>query len=148
MNFQKLTRMMNKRMTFNEFLEAEQKRHSPRKHSNEEHKLQCACVRWFRLQYPLLANALFAIPNGGSRNKIEANNMKQEGVTAGVADLILLMRNANYGALCIEMKTLKGIQSETQKKWQHLTESLGNKYVICRSFEEFTKIITDYMKNI
>ena len=50
-----------------------------------EHRLQVACVRWFRLQHPNVL--IFAIPNGGQRNVVTAKRLKDEGVVAGVADL-------------------------------------------------------------
>ena len=110
-----------------------------------ESQIQCGCVKWFRLQYQSIGRMLFAVPNGGARNVIEASIMKGEGVTAGVSDLILLVPRKGYGALCIEMKTPKGKQSEYQKQWQHLTERNGNMYVICRTFEDFKKAIQDYL---
>lgn len=140
---------MKTRMTLDEmFRLQEQDKRKPRQpHDDEEHRIQCSCVRWFRLRYPKLAEVLFAIPNGGSRHKAEAGRMKSEGVTAGVADLILLKSNRFYGALCLEMKTPKGRQSDTQKHWQKLVESAGNKYIICRSLDDFIREVTDYLNN-
>lgn len=86
--------------------------------SDEEHRIQTACVRWFRLKYPHLFARLFAVPNGGRRDGVTGARLKAEGVLAGVADLILLVPNAGYHALLIEMKTPKGRQSESQRAWQ------------------------------
>ena len=80
----------------------------------KEANLQAACVRWFRYQYPKYSMILFAIPNGGSRNPIEAVNLKSQGVVSGVADLILLTSNGVFSSLCIEMKADKGKQTENQ----------------------------------
>jgi len=135
-------------MTYDEMLKAARVPNTRAKPKNEEYRIQCACVRWFRLQYPKLRSVLFAVPNGGSRNKIEAGNMKQEGVTPGVADLILLKSNRFYGALCIEMKTSAGRQSGLQKAWQREAEANGAKYVICRSLEEFMREVNNYLKDI
>lgn len=137
-------------MTLDEMLhlQNQDKRKHKQHHNDEEHRIQCSCVRWFGLQYPKYEDILFAIPNGGSRNKIEAGRMKQEGVTPGVSDLILLKSNRFYGALCIEMKTQKGKQSETQKHWQKVVESTGNKYVVCRSLDEFIKVVKEYFDNM
>ena len=44
----------------------------------EEAKLQTNCFRWFDYQYPELKMLLFAVPNGGSRNVIEAANLKAQ----------------------------------------------------------------------
>lgn len=118
-----------------------------RKHPSErEHNLQVACVRWLKLQYPQFAHNLFAVPNGGKRDKVTAGKMKAEGVLAGVSDLIFLKSNANFGALLIEMKDEKGKQSEAQKEWQKLIEADGYKYVVCRSLEDFMREIKDYIE--
>lgn len=90
---------------------------------------------------------LFAVPNGGGRSRVEAAIMKGEGVTPGVADLILLEPRGGFASLCIEMKKdAKARQSEAQKSWQAAAESFGNKYVVCRSFEQFQETVRDYMK--
>lgn len=113
----------------------------------QESAIQRTCVAWFRAQYPEHALMLFAVPNGGGRSKIEAAIMKAEGVTAGVADLILLEARGGYGSLCIEMKTREkeSKQRPTQKVWQEATESAGNRYVVVRSFEAFRALVSEYM---
>jgi hypothetical protein len=112
---------------------------------HEESQIQRNCVTWFRLQYPSIACLLFAVPNGGARNKREAAIMKGEGVTAGVADVILLYPSSGFHSLCIEFKTEKGKQQPSQKKWQELIETYGYKYVICRSFDDFRNTIKQYL---
>lgn len=113
---------------------------------HEESLIQQACVRWFRLQYPKLALNLFAVPNGGARKRTEAAIMKAEGVTAGVADLLLLFPAKHYHGLCIEMKTPKGKQQPSQKIWQRVAEDAGYKYVICRSLDDFIGQINSYLR--
>lgn len=112
----------------------------------QERLLQENCLRWFRLQYPDLQPLLFAVPNGGSRNATEAANLKKQGVTSGVSDLILLKANKEHSALCIEMKVGKNKQTDKQKAWQKAVTENGNKYVVCRSFEEFEREINQYLK--
>ena len=112
-----------------------------------ESKIQIACVRWFRYQYPHYALNLFSVPNGGWRGKFEAAIMKAEGITAGVSDLLLLVPNKTHHGLCIEMKTgEKGSrQSESQKEWQAAVESQGYQYTVCHCFDEFVTTITRYL---
>lgn len=119
------------------------------KQNHEESTLQRACVAWFRAQYPEHELMLFAVPNGGRRGKKEARIMKGEGVTAGVADLILLLPRGPFGSLCIEMKTTRknSRQRDSQKAWQAAAERAGNKYVIIRTQEEFEDVVTEYMGN-
>lgn len=110
-----------------------------------ESKIQIACKRWFDYQYRQFASLLFAVPNGGQRGKFEAAIMKSEGVTPGVADMILLVSRRGYGSLCIEFKTETGKQSEKQKEWERIATICGNKYVIVRSLEQFIKVVTEYL---
>lgn len=113
--------------------------------NHNESNLQKSCVRWFRLQYPKLASLLFAVPNGGARSAVTGAILKAEGVTKGVADLLLLVPVRNYHALCIEMKTAKGRQSTTQKQWEKAVTMQGYKYIVCRSFTDFVKQINEYL---
>ena len=134
----------------------------------EEHNIQCACVRWFNLQWPQYRGLLFAVPNGGARSKATAGKLKAEGVVPGVADLILLVpKNTNpsiekygtitleidgqipeiwYHALCIEMKTKTGRQSAEQGLWQLKVEQQGYKYAVCRSLDEFMSVVNGYLQ--
>ena len=114
---------------------------------HKESDTQIACVRWFRLQYPKLAKLLISVPNGGRRDIVTGKILKAEGAIAGVSDLILLLQRGDFGCLCIEMKTDKGTQSDSQKAWQKETEKFGNKYVICRSIDDFMKEINLYLFN-
>jgi hypothetical protein len=51
---------------------------------------------------------LFAIPNGGARDRIAASAMKMEGVRAGVPDLFFAHPSGRYHGLFIEMKKRVG----------------------------------------
>lgn len=110
-----------------------------------ESQIQQACVRWFALQYSQYIGLLAAIPNGGRRDEVTGKILKAEGVVPGVSDLILFIPRQGYHALMIEMKTEKGQQQPSQKRWQALVEAQGYKYVICRSVFEFIKIINEYL---
>lgn len=135
-------------MKFDEFRELAGRHAGRKRPDDEEHRIQTACVRWFRLKYPHLAARLFAVPNGGRRDDITGARLKEEGVLAGVADLILLVPNADYHALLIEMKTPKGRQSESQKTWQRaVTGNDDYLYVVCRSLEEFINEVEEYLNN-
>ena len=117
------------------------------KTNHKESSLQQACVYWFKLQFPGHRQLLFAVPNGGFRIAREAARLYAEGVVPGVADLILLESRGGYGSLCIEMKTTEksSRQSDRQKEWQHYAELMGNRYVICRTFDEFRAVVYEYM---
>mgnify|MGYP001521482673 FL=1 len=132
-------------MTYEEYLQEQKKKKSRRPPRDEEHRLQCDCVSWFCLQYPAWRGLLFAVPNGGRRDGITGKKLKDEGVVPGVSDLLLLYPSGKYHALCVEMKTPKGRQSEVQKAWQRAVERAGYKYALCRSLADFITTIEKYL---
>lgn len=135
-------------MTYEEMIKLASKSKSCKKPANDEHKIQCACVKWFRLEYPKLKDMLFAIPNAARRSARNGAYMKDEGMLPGVADLILLKSNRFYGALCVEMKKPGEYQRPVQREWQKECEANGNKYVVVRSLDEFIDVVDNYLKDI
>ena len=136
--------------TFEQLLEKSRK-HQRTHNPDREHELQVACVEWFRYQYPCLSKRLFAVPNGGYRDRRTAAKLKDEGVISGVSDLILLKPNKHFHALLIEMKVTEKYsrQSSEQKEWQKELTSLDEyKYVVCRSIDDFMREVNDYLKDI
>lgn len=130
-------------MNYDDFKQMVARQSKKQKRRHLESKIQQRCVLWFRLMFPQYI--IFAIPNGGSRNSIEAANLKREGALSGVSDLIVIARKS---VLFVEMKTEKGKQQETQKKFQSNVENLGHQYVICRSLDNFQLTIKQWLKNI
>ena len=123
--------------------------------SHPEDEIQKACVKWFKEEaYPQLAPLLFHPNNepyfgAGKTQEQKARagaRAKSMGVTAGVADLILLVPGATAHALCIEMKSAKGRQDkDTQEPWQRAIEAQGYRYEICRSLEQFQVLVESYL---
>lgn len=112
---------------------------------SREAGLQQACVNWFRYRFPKKAQLLIAVPNGGSRNKLEAINLKRQGVVAGVSDLLLLVPRKGFGCLGIEMKYESGKQSVSQSTWEVHFKKAGNLYVVIRSVDQFMDTIESYL---
>lgn len=108
-----------------------------RVYDNEEARIQTEFFRQVPFFFPRLPDKLlFAVPNGGSRHKIEAANMKRQGVKAGVVDVILQIPKKGFASLCLEFKTKTGRQSKEQREYQRQVEMAGSKYVVVRSVEE------------
>jgi hypothetical protein len=102
---------------------------------NKEDLLQQKIVVWYRNNFQIHGKGLiFAIPNGGSRNMIEAKKLKTTGLMAGVSDLIVLQGNKTY---FIELKTDIGRQSDEQKKFEERVTNLGFEYKIFRNEKDF-----------
>ena len=104
-----------------------------------EDQLQAKCYKWAINNYKCLRfGNLFAVPNGGTRNKIEAMKFKATGVVAGIPDLILIHDSKAYG---IELKTLIGKVSDKQIKVHESWKNQGIDTFIIRTFEEFQELI-------
>jgi len=113
----------------------------------DEHRLQVACVNWFGYAYPKLKHLLIAIPNGGKRHLTTARKLKAEGAKPGVPDLFLAAPLWSYGGLWIEMKVKPNKPSPNQLTY---LKALSNDYAVavCYSFDEFERIVTDYLDGI
>jgi hypothetical protein len=112
-----------------------------------EHTHQVALIRWAKaaeLLRPEL-KLLFAVPNGGMRHPIVAAQLKEEGVKAGVPDLILPIPRYGSGALYIEMKMPKGRVSPEQAIWLQDLEDNGNTSLACFGWHEARQAVKDYL---
>ena len=70
--------------------------------NKEEHYEQVKVINYLKiLELQGKVITFFAVPNGGSRNILEAKNLKAEGVRKGVSDLVILLPNL---VLFLEMK--------------------------------------------
>lgn len=135
------------------------------KYHHKESDLQIRCVKWFRIQYPAFARLLEHPKNEGSgssaKDKASQAIAKAEGVQAGVADLILHVSSSLLvvdgvpqeepmfvSSLAIEMKTKVGSQSPDQKLFQRYFEAAGGRYVVIRTFEDFQRVVNEYMNGI
>ena len=108
-----------------------------------ESDLQIVCVKWFRLQYP---NAIIAaIPNGGKRSAITASILKDEGVLAGMPDLIIPCARKGYNGLFIEMKYGKNRLSPSQIEVMIKLRKEGYLTAVCYTFDEFERTCNEYL---
>lgn len=108
---------------------------------------QATLIQWCNLQsckYSEL-KMIFAIPNGGYRNKGEARKLKATGTKSGVPDLFLpVPRSQKYG-LFIEMKVGRNKCTDNQKKWIRALMEQGYEVKVCYSCEEAIQVIKRYL---
>ena len=100
-------------------------------------------LRWFH-----------AIPNGGKRDAITANNLKLEGVKAGVPDTFLPVPRQGYHGLFIEMKkpakkpvragSAGGVSAE-QMEFRDFVKDQGFCWVVCYTWEEARQTLIEYL---
>lgn len=66
--------------------------------------------------------------------------------------IVAIYNEEKYGGdcICIEFKTpsKSSRQTPTQKEWQALAEAHGNKYIVCRSLEDFQQVIRAYIPHL
>jgi len=104
----------------------------------KEDVIQAEIYKWYNNNFCLKSHdpqcIIFSVPNGGTRDKREAMLLKATGVVAGVSDLIIIKPNE---VIFVEVKTEIGKQSDKQKQFQQTVETLGFKYLLVRSLEDF-----------
>lgn len=113
-----------------------------------EHAQQVAVFAWAALNFeahPEL-KLMFAIPNGGLRNKITAANLKAEGVKAHVPDIFLPVARGSWHGLFIEMKKKGGSVDPGQKDWIEDVRKQGYGACVCVGWLEAVTVIVLYLE--
>lgn len=112
----------------------------------QEQKALFKWANWAKGKYPVLG-LLYHIPNGGSRNIIEAHNLKMQGVKRGVPDICLPVPAHHYTGLYIELKRRNGgVVSREQREWLAALNRVGNKAVVCNGWEQARDVILEYLR--
>jgi VRR-NUC domain-containing protein len=105
---------------------------------------------WEWAQYhPIAKNYLFAIPNGGSRNAIEAKNLQAQGVKKGVSDYFLAHPANGKHGMFIELKRAnKAISRLTleQAMWLGQCERIGYATKVAYGADEAIRAVEEYLK--
>lgn len=97
-------------------------------------------LRWPELEL------MFHVPNGGSRNRIEAARLKAQGVKPGVPDIFLPVARKGRHGLFIELKRKVGGQvSPEQNKMLGELNRQGFMAVVCKGWNAAADVIEDYM---
>ena len=88
---------------------------------------------------------MYHVPNGGSRNKIEAARLRAQGVKSGVPDLCLpVARGGNHG-LYIELKAGKNTTTENQRRWLEYLRQQGYYTAVCYGWQKAAELIERYL---
>lgn len=90
--------------------------------------------KWSVIADPARRPVVFHIPNGGSRNAMEASNLKTQGVLAGVPDLCIVLPCGEV--IWVEMKARDGRVSPFQKDLHANFDALGHEPIVAFSAEE------------
>lgn len=110
---------------------------------------QTALFRWAedfaKYRYPELA-LLYHVPNGGSRNAIEAKHLKQQGVKAGVPDICLPVARGKWHGLYIEMKAGRNKTTPTQDEWLENLRAQGYVAEVCYGWKQAAEMLEQYLQ--
>jgi hypothetical protein len=88
----------------------------------------------------------YAIPNGGSRNMLEAVNLKKEGVKRGVPDICIPIGRKGKFGLYIELKRQKaGKLSPEQIQWGVDLIQQGYDWAMCKGATEAKILVCKYL---
>lgn len=116
-----------------------------RKRVRLEHTEQAIFVSRVNVLYP--GTLLFAVPNGGKRDKREAVRLKDEGVLAGASDLVLLEARGGYHGAVIEMKrSVGGVVSQEQADFLARARANGFRAIVAYGVEEAWEAFEEYMR--
>ena len=136
------------------FKDAQRIRSKPVARSKRAHKVptedqeQITLMSWaHHVKYGngRLSDYLFHIPNGGSRNIIEASKLKKMGVKAGVPDLQLIVPNGLIHGLWIELKSKTGKLQPSQRLMIQRLEEQGYMCKVCFGADEAINEIKKYL---
>lgn len=118
-----------------------------------ELQLQSECFQWSWKEFPKSRRLFWAVPNGGLRTMLDANNFKASGVIEGIWDSHLFYHNKLYifefkvgkNTLTIDHVDKKGKKHFGQKEWGCMMELHGAEKYVIRDFEQFKRIFAKLM---
>jgi hypothetical protein len=109
---------------------------------------QAALLSEIELRYPQVFELIFHVPNGGHRHKLVAMKLKQQGVKAGIPDLVLPMARGGFFGLYIEFKATvdPAAVSASQAACIRRLNEQGYLAVVCRGHFDAMEQIRAYLR--
>lgn len=97
-------------------------------------------VRWFRQNYPDIADLLVYCP------RVNTATLAKRG-PYGCAELILLYPANAYSSLCVQVLSSTERNSDCHKRWRTIVEHAGSKCATVRTLFSFTEAVEEYLVN-
>jgi hypothetical protein len=115
---------------------------------DREGQEQAALMVEIELRYPQVFELIYHVPNGGHRHKLVAMKLKQQGVKAGVPDLVLPMARGGFFGLYIEFKATvdPAAVSPSQAACIRRLNDQGYLAVVCRGHFDAMEQIRAYLR--
>ena len=110
-----------------------------------ERVLQTKVFQWLDIERPKIRPYCFAVPNGGSRHPAEAKSLKDQGVTASIPDIVVLIPTPEYHGLLIEMKRedVNDLSPGQEKKFE-LFRGVGYRCEMCNTLQQAKNVFDNY----
>lgn len=116
---------------------------------DREGQEQAVLMTELRIRMPEVADLIYHVPNGGHRLKSVAAKLKQQGVVAGIPDLVLTMARGGFFGLYIEFKATPpndaAISASQHERIRKLNEQ-GYLAVVCRGHFDAMEQIRAYLR--
>lgn len=95
-----------------------------------------------------LSDFLIHIPNGGTRNPIEARSLQLQGVKAGVSDYLLALPSHHYHGAWIELKRNEKRATVTAEQitWIYRMREVGYFADVAYGADEAFRMLTNYLQ--
>ncbi|MNJ28504.1 VRR-NUC domain protein [compost metagenome] len=109
---------------------------------------QAALMTEIALRYPAAAKLIYHVPNGGHRHKLVAIKLKEQGVKAGVPDLVLPMARGGHFGLYIEFKAKPPFDAAVSPSQDAYIQALldqGYLAIVCRGAIDALEAIRAYL---
>jgi len=110
-----------------------------------EHDHQKIVISTIRRDFPGVL--IFAIPNAGTASPQRGARLKEEGLLAGIPDLMIARAAQGFHGLFVEMKTLAGSASKEQKAVIAKLQAEGYRCEVAKGYDCALKIIRDYLES-
>lgn len=104
-----------------------------------------AWARYNYIKYPELEKLMLSVPNGGTRNKLEAIALKRQGVKKGVSDFTIQVSRSGYHGLWVELKVNKNKASDSQNEFIEAVRKQGYYAEVVWGADDAIKLIEKYM---
>ena len=118
--------------------------------TGSEATAQRGVIKWWATaceKFGLPENVLYHVPNGGSRDYVEACQLKLQGVRRGIPDLFLAVPRGHFHGLYIEMKRPNGgTLSSDQKEFLEGAKTRMYCAFACHGSEAAIELISRYLQ--
>lgn len=113
-----------------------------------EHNIQSAFFKLCRLheERDPRFKAIFAIPNGGKRDKVTGAIMKREGAKAGVLDVFVAIPSGIHHGLFIEFKRKGGKMTPAQAQFARQAMAAGFPVIVATDALDAFRAVRKYFE--